>query len=73
MKQTLILSILAAVLGGCVAVPGDYGYRDNGYYGNRGYYGDRGYYRDRNYYGDRGYYRNDRDNWRRWDHDDNVR
>jgi len=65
MKQTLILAIVAAVLGGCVAVPGDYGYRDNGYYGNRGYYRDRNYSSDRGYYSDRG--------WRRWDHDDNVR
>jgi hypothetical protein len=32
MKRILILSLLGALLGGCVIVPLGYGYRDDGYY-----------------------------------------
>ena len=66
MKQTLMLSLVAALMAGCVAVPGDYGYRDHGYYGDRSY--SRGYYRDHGYYGDRGYH--DRGYWRRYPNND---
>ena len=62
MKRTLIFSLLAALLGGCVVVPYGYrdydsGYRYHGYYGNRysypGYYGyyNYGYPRSYGYYG----------------------
>jgi opacity protein-like surface antigen len=57
MKRLLILSTLAALLGGCAIVPVGYGYNDNrdGYNRERGY--DRG---DGNYWGYG--YRGDRDN-----------
>ena len=67
MKRILILSSLAALLGGCAIVPLGYGYGDHrdGYYRD-GYYRD-GYYRERGYdrggENYRGYgYRGDRDN-----------
>jgi hypothetical protein len=57
MTRFVVLSILAALLGGCVVVPAGYvSYSDDGYY-RRGYYHDYGprYY---SYgYGYRGYYR----------------
>jgi hypothetical protein len=54
MKRLLILSTLAALLGGCAIVPVGYGYGD-------GYSRDRGYDRGEGNY--RGYgYRGDRDN-----------
>ena len=37
MKRMLVLSLLIALLGGCVVVP--YGYRDDYYRGHRHYYG----------------------------------
>jgi hypothetical protein len=46
MKRMLMLSLLVALLGGCVVVPYGYRDRDNYYYGHRHYYGqgyDRGY------------------------------
>ena len=65
LKYILISSILAAMLGGCVIVPGGYGDNCDGYYGDRGYNrGDGNYrgrdnrgdgnYRDYNYRGDQG-------------------
>ena len=52
MKRTLILSLLAALLGGCAIVP--YGYRYHSYYRNSypgyGYY-NYGYPRSYGYYG----------------------
>ena len=56
MKYILILSMLAALLGGCVLVPSGYGDNRGGYYyGERGYNRGDGNYRD---YGYRGEYRN---------------
>ena len=56
MKRIILLSLLSALLGGCVVVPLGYddGYRGRGYYRgdgyHHGYYGYRGYgygyYRD---------------------------
>lgn len=44
MTRLVVLSILAALLGGCVVVPaGSVSYSDDGYY-RRGYYRDYGYY-----------------------------
>ncbi len=67
LKSILILSILAALLGGCVVVPAGYGDNRNGYYGERGYNrgdgGDRNYnqrdgnYRDYDYRGQQNPYR----------------
>jgi len=60
MKRTLILSLLAALLGGCAIVPYGYrdyddGYRYHSYYRNSypGYYGyyNYGYPRSYGYYG----------------------
>jgi len=62
MKRIVILSLLGALLSGCVVVPGAYyddGYRRNYYYG-RSYYGD-GYYRGGYYAG--GYYSGYRGTW----------
>ncbi|HEX8013250.1 MAG TPA: hypothetical protein VF814_20370 [Casimicrobiaceae bacterium] len=51
MTRLVVLSLLSALLAGCVVVPyGSYGYHRDGYY-HRGY--DSGYYG----YGYRGYYR----------------
>jgi hypothetical protein len=59
MTRFLILSLLAALLGGCVVVPAGYVSYDNGY--RRGYYRDYSYqprYYAYNYdYSYRGYYR----------------
>lgn len=72
MKLVLVLSILAAFLGGCASGPGWYGDNRDAYYQERGYYrGDGGYvYRDdgsgRDYY-----YRRDNRNYGNpyWSHD----
>ena len=48
MKRVLVLSLLAALLGGCVVVPLGY-YRGDGYHRGYGYRGYDGYGR----YGDR--------------------
>jgi hypothetical protein len=62
MKYVLLVSTLAALLGGCAIVPAGYG--DNrGYYEERGY--DRGY--DNRYY-NRDYNRGDR-NYHDFSHD----
>jgi hypothetical protein len=57
MKFILILSILAALLGGCVLAPAGYddnrrGYYQGGYYQGHGYSHGDGYYRG---YDDRGH------------------
>lgn len=49
MKYILVLSIVAALLGGCVVAPAGYGDNRNGYYRERGYNRGDGYYRDRSY------------------------
>jgi hypothetical protein len=73
MKSILILSLLAATLGGCAIVPAGYGDQRNGYYQERdrnrgdGYYRDRYYNQnDRNYrdYGYRGWQGNQGDLYR---------
>jgi hypothetical protein len=51
MKRILILSLLGALLGGCVIVPAGYGYRGDGYYRGNGYYHGDGYYRGDGYRG----------------------
>jgi len=56
MKRIILLSLLSALLAGCVVVPLGYddGYRGHGYYRGDGYY--------HGYYGYRGYgYNNYRD------------
>lgn len=59
MKRIVILSLLGALLSGCVVVPG--GYYDDGY--RRSYYYGHGYYdRGRAYYGG-GYYGGYRGTW----------
>jgi len=56
MTRLIILSLLAALLGGCVVVPAGYVSYDNGYHRHGYYY--RGYgYPDYYAYGYRGYYR----------------
>jgi len=63
MKITVILSLLAALLGGCAVVPLGYGRYGDGYYRGQGYYRGDGYYQgDRYYRGDgyRGYGYRDR-------------
>jgi len=58
MKRTLLLTLLAALLGGCAVVP--YGYGDRrGWYG-RDDYRDRGAWRDPYYDQRNGYYRDRR-------------
>ena len=52
MKYILILSILAASLGGCVLAP--IGYDRDGYYRERGYHRGDGNYRDYRYRGEYG-------------------
>jgi hypothetical protein len=47
MKRIILLSLLSALLAGCVVVPLDDGYRGHGYYRGDGYY--------HGYYGYRGY------------------
>jgi hypothetical protein len=71
MKYVLILSILAALLGGCAYGPRGYGDNRDGYYQERGYYRNvggyfrnDGYSRDYNYRRDSGNYGNPY-----WDHD----
>jgi hypothetical protein len=62
MKTIAILSLVTAMLGGCVVVPWGHG-RGDGYYGGDGYYrGDRYYRGERYYRGDsyRGYSYQDR-------------
>jgi hypothetical protein len=49
MKYALILSIFAALLGGCAIVPAGYADRHDGYYQGRGYYQERDYYRGERY------------------------
>ena len=53
MKYILILSILAALLGGCVIAPAGYGDNRGDYYRERGYNRGDSNYRDRAY--NRGY------------------
>jgi len=53
MKRMLILSTLAALLGGCAIVPIGYGDSRDGYYRDRGYERSDGNYRDYRYRGDR--------------------
>jgi hypothetical protein len=57
MKSILILSILAALLGGCASVPAGYGENRDGYYRERGYNRGDNNYRDRDYYRGDGNYR----------------
>jgi hypothetical protein len=52
MKRIHILSLLGALLGGCVVVPLGHGYRGDGYYLGDGYNHGDGYYRRD---GNRGY------------------
>ena len=54
MKYILILSILAASLGGCVIAPAGYGDNRDGYYRERGYNRGDGNYRDYRYGGQYG-------------------
>jgi hypothetical protein len=49
MKCALILSIAAALLGGCAVVPAGYGDNRYGYYQGHDYNRGDGYYRDREY------------------------
>ena len=51
MKRLLILSLLSALLGGCVIVPLGYGHRGDGYSRGDGYYHGDGYYRRDGYRG----------------------
>lgn len=48
-KCTFILSLLAALLGGCAVAPADFGGRERGYNRGEGSYGDRDY-NDGNYH-----------------------
>jgi hypothetical protein len=57
MTRLIILSLLAALLGGCVVVPAGYVSYDNGYRRHGYYYRDYGYYPGYYAYGYRGYYR----------------
>jgi len=59
MKSTLVLSLLAALLGGCAIGPPGYGYYRGGYDQDRSYNRSDGYNRDRGYYRDRDYDRRD--------------
>jgi hypothetical protein len=63
MTRFLVLSLLSALLGGCVVVPAASVSYSDGYYHRHGYYRDYGYYpgyaygygyRYRGYYGDHG-------------------
>lgn len=66
MKSIIILSIVAALVGGCAIVPLGYGNRHDGYRQDRGYGRGDGNYRNRDYNrGDR----NSRDYWYRRDHE----
>jgi hypothetical protein len=56
LKYILILSILAALLGGCVVVPAGSGDNRDSYYGERGYYREHNYNRHDGNYSDY-YYR----------------
>jgi hypothetical protein len=58
MKRTLLLSIIAALLGGCAVVPVGYGEHRDGYYRDRSYSRDGYYPRDSTYDQGNGYYRN---------------
>ena len=58
MKYILILTILAALLGGCAIAPAGYGDNRGDYYRERGYNRGDGNYRDRNYYRGDWNYRN---------------
>jgi hypothetical protein len=60
MKYALILSIAAALLGGCAIVPAGYGDNRYGYSQGRDYNRGDGYYRDREYYRSNA---NDRDSY----------
>jgi len=62
MKYILFFSIVAALLGGCVMVPLDYGDHRDGYYQDRGYHRGDGHYPQREHY--RGY-GNYHDDWHR--------
>ncbi len=56
MKSIFILSILAALLGGCVIAPIGYGDNRDGYHGERSYSRGDGYYRDSGYHRGDGYF-----------------
>lgn len=74
MKNVLILSILAAALGGCAIVPAGYDDNREGYYQERGYNRGDGYYQERGYDRGDGYYGYRDYNRRDWnDHDYNYR
>ena len=61
MKSIIILSIVAALVGGCAIVPLGYGDRHDGYRQDRGYNRGDGNYRNRDYGTYRDYwYRRDR-------------
>jgi hypothetical protein len=55
MKKILLLSIMAALLGGCVLAPVGYGDNRDGYYRERSYNHGDGYYRDSANRGEYGY------------------
>ena len=57
MTRLIVLSLLAALLSGCVVVPAGYVSYDNGYHRQGYYYRDYGYYPNYYAYGYRGYYR----------------
>jgi hypothetical protein len=57
MTRLIVLSLLAALLSGCVVVPAGYVSYDNGYHRHGYYYRDYGYYPNYYAYGYRGYYR----------------
>lgn len=56
MTRLIMLSLLAALLGGCVVVPAGYVSYDSGYHRHRYYYRDYSYYPGYYAYGYRGYY-----------------
>ncbi len=56
MKRFLALSLLSALLGGCVVVPAGYVSYGHDYSRGHGYYRDYGYYPRYYGYGYRGYY-----------------
>ena len=57
MTRLIILSLLSALLGGCVVVPAGHVSYDNGYRRHGYYYRDHGYYPGYYTYDYRGYYR----------------
>ena len=57
MKPILVLSLAAAMLGGCAIVPAGYGDHRDGYYADRGYHRGDGRYRGGDFNGSDGNYR----------------